>query len=95
MGQPEILPAVITGPLLRRLEPQRLVIWLVGSRALPLCLRLQLPSGEALDIPLDATHCQVVPVGRHAVIHLIDIALGDIELLLPVQLPLRQNFGLL
>ncbi|WP_330210663.1 alkaline phosphatase D family protein [Pseudomonas sp. AM4(2022)] len=77
MGQPEILPAVITGPLLRRLEPQRLVIWLVGSRALPLCLRLQLPSGEALDIPLDATHCQVVPVGRHAFIHLIDIALGD------------------
>ncbi|RFD33209.1 hypothetical protein CER19_03135 [Pseudomonas sp. GL93] len=77
MGQPEILPAVITGPLLRRLEPQRLVIWLVGSRALPLCLRLQLPSGEALDIPLDATHCQVVPVGRHAFIHLIDIALSD------------------
>ena len=76
MGQPEILPAVIAGPLLRRLEPQRLVIWLVGSRALPLCLRLQLPSGEALDIPLDATHCQVVPVGRHAVIHLIDIALS-------------------
>lgn len=76
MGQPEILPAVITGPLLRRLEPQRLVIWLVGSRALPLCLRLQLPSGEALDIPLDATHCQVVPVGRHAVIHLIDIVLS-------------------
>ncbi len=76
MGQPEILPAVIAGPLLRRLEPQRLVIWLVGSRALPLCLRLQLPSGEARDIPLDATHCQVVPVGRHAVIHLIDIALS-------------------
>lgn len=76
MGQPEILPAVIAGPLLRRLEPQRLVIWLVGSRALPLCLRLQLPSGEELDIPLDATHCQVVPVGRHAVIHLIDIALS-------------------
>ncbi|OEC55096.1 alkaline phosphatase D family protein [Pseudomonas sp. AP42] len=76
MGQPEILPAVITGPLLRRLEPQRLVIWLVGSRALPLSLMLQLPSGEALDIPLDATHCQVVPVGRHAFIHLIDIALS-------------------
>ena len=76
MLQPDTLPAVIAGPLLRRLEPQRLVIWLVGSRALPLSLRLQLPSGEALDIPLDATHCQVVPVGRHAFIHLIDIALS-------------------
>lgn len=76
MLQPDTLPAVIAGPLLRRLEPQRLVIWLVGSRALPLCFRLQLPSGETLDIPLDATHCQVVPVGRHAFIHLIDIALS-------------------
>lgn len=76
MGQPDILPAVIAGPLLRRLEPQRLVIWLVGSRVLPMSLTLQLPSGEALDIPLDATHCQVVPVGRHAFIHLIDIALS-------------------
>lgn len=52
MLQPDTLPAVIAGPLLRRLEPQRLVIWLVGSRALPLCLRLQLPSGETLDTPL-------------------------------------------
>ncbi|OPB21822.1 alkaline phosphatase D family protein [Pseudomonas fluorescens] len=77
MLQPDTLPAVIAGPLLRRLEPQRLVIWLVGSRALPLSLMLQLPSGEALDIPLDATHCQVVPVGRHAFIHLIDIALSQ------------------
>lgn len=76
MLQPDTLPAVIAGPLLRRLEPQRLVIWLVGSRALPLCFRLQLPSGEALNIQLDATHCQVVPVGRHAFIHLIDIALS-------------------
>ncbi|WP_138763236.1 alkaline phosphatase D family protein [Pseudomonas lactis] len=76
MLQPDTLPAVIAGPLLRRLEPQRLVIWLVGSRVLPLSLRLQLPSGEALDNPLDATHCQVVPVGRHAFIHLIDIALS-------------------
>lgn len=76
MLQPDTLPAVIAGPLLRRLEPQRLVIWLVGSRVLPMSLTLQLPSGEALDIPLDATHCQVVPVGRHAFIHLIDVALS-------------------
>ena len=76
MLQSDTLPTVIAGPLLRGLEPQRLVIWLVGSRALPLCLRLQLPEGEAQDIPLDATHCQVVPVGRHAFIHLIDVTLS-------------------
>ena len=76
MLQSDTLPTVSAGPLLRGLEPQRLVIWLVGSRALPLCLRLQLPEGEAQDIPLDATHCQVVPVGRHAFIHLIDVTLS-------------------
>jgi hypothetical protein len=44
-----LLPPVLVGPLLRRLEPTRLVLWLVGSRALPLTLRLQ-----GVDISLDA-----------------------------------------
>ena len=77
MPQPDTLPAVIAGPMLRRLEPQRLVIWLVGSRALPLTLRLQLPQGETQVIDLNAQHCQTVPVGRHAVIHLLDITLAQ------------------
>ncbi|MFC6296273.1 alkaline phosphatase family protein [Pseudomonas sp. CCM 7893] len=76
MSQPDTLPAVLAGPLLRRLEPGRLVLWLVGSRALALTLRLQLPE-QALDIELDATLCQVVPVGRQAFIHLIDVAFAD------------------
>ncbi|MBP1126054.1 MULTISPECIES: alkaline phosphatase family protein [Pseudomonas] len=77
MPQPDTLPAVLAGPLLRRLEPQRLNIWLVTSRAVQLTLRLQLPRDETLDIPLDATHCQVIPVGRHAFIHLVDVALSN------------------
>ncbi len=77
MPHPDTLPAVLAGPLLRRLEPRRLVIWLVGSRTLALSLRLHLPHGETLDINLDAQHCQVVPVGRHAFIHLLDIALHN------------------
>ncbi|MCF5172990.1 alkaline phosphatase family protein, partial [Pseudomonas canadensis] len=68
------LPAVLAGPLLRRLEPRRLVVWLVGSQALVLTLRLHLPS-RILEVPLD--HCQVVPVGRHAFIHLIDVTLDN------------------
>ena len=35
------LPPVLAGPLLRRLEPTRVVLWLVGSRELALTLRLQ------------------------------------------------------
>lgn len=65
------LPPVLVGPLLRRLEPTRLVMWLVGSRALSLTLRLQ----GMKDIALDATMCTVIPVGTHAFIHLIDVPL--------------------
>ena len=77
MPPSDTLPAVIAGPLLRRLEPQRLVIWLVGSRVLPLCLKLQVPQGQTLTIDLDTQQCQVVPVGRHAFIHLIDVTLSE------------------
>ncbi|EJM05648.1 hypothetical protein PMI18_01089 [Pseudomonas sp. GM102] len=64
------LPPVLVGPLLRRLEPTRLVLWLVGSRALTLTLRLQ-----GIDIRLDAGQCTIIPVGTHAFIHLIDVPL--------------------
>ena len=78
MLQPDTLPAVLAGPLLRRLEPGRLVLWLVGSRALALTLRLQFTQHarqQSLDIDLDASRCQVIPVGRAAFIHLIDVTL--------------------
>ncbi|MGY2399557.1 alkaline phosphatase D family protein [Pseudomonas sp. SDO5271_S396] len=68
------LPAVLAGPLLRRLEPRRLVLWLVGSRALELTLELHLPT-RLLSINLD--HCRVIPVGRHAFIHLVDVLLDE------------------
>lgn len=66
------LPPVLVGPLLRRLEPARLVMWLVGSRALSLTLRLQ----NCDDIRLDAEQCTVIPIGTHAFIHLIDVPLA-------------------
>jgi hypothetical protein len=65
------LPPVLVGPLLRRLEPTRLVLWLVGSRALALTLRLQ----GVGDIRLDAGQCTVIAVGAHAFVHLIDVPL--------------------
>ncbi|MBP5090312.1 alkaline phosphatase family protein, partial [Pseudomonas chlororaphis] len=71
-------PPVLAGPLLRRLEPTRLVLWLVGSRALELTLRLQAGSdAEIRDYPLTAEQCQVIPIGRHAFIHLIDLPLDN------------------
>ena len=76
MSELQSLPLVLAGPLLRRLEPKRVVLWLVASQELKLALRLQPAQGTTLDIPLHA-HCQIVPVGRHAFIHLIDVPLTD------------------
>ncbi|NAS96427.1 hypothetical protein CU664_24295 [Pseudomonas syringae pv. actinidifoliorum] len=76
----ESLPSILAGPLLRRQEAGRLVLWLVGSR--PLNLTLSLRHGAAdgssssfIDYPLTGQRCQVVAVGRHAFIHLIDLQL--------------------
>jgi hypothetical protein len=73
----EDLPPVLVGPLLRRMEPKRLVLWLVASR--PLLLSVQLTHGEAADTQRYPLHqgenCQVVQVGDHAYIYLIDLAL--------------------
>jgi hypothetical protein len=72
MPNTDTLPAVLAGPLLRRLEPRRLVLWLVGSRALELTLTL--PAQTRVISP---DQCQVVRVGRNAFIHLIDVTLDD------------------
>jgi hypothetical protein len=68
------LPLVLAGPLLRRLEPTRLVLWLVASRPLRLRLCVQPDGAEERLVDLQA-HCRQLPVGRHAVLHLIDLPL--------------------
>lgn len=71
------LPPVLAGPILRRLEPDRLVLWLVGSAPLRLTLLLE-PNGEpARQVSLDATCCRLLPIGRHAYLHLIDVSLPE------------------
>src|SRR5690606_28679964 len=74
----ETLPPVLAGPLLRRVEPGRLVFWLVASR--PLVLALVLQSGAHAQqrvIQLDGTGCQRLPIGRYAVLHLVDVTLDE------------------
>ncbi|WP_122586101.1 alkaline phosphatase D family protein [Pseudomonas viridiflava] len=76
------LPAVLAGPLLRRQEANRLVLWLVGSRPLPLTLRLRTDEqadATFTDYPLDEQQCQIIAMGQRAFIHLIDVRLdGDL-----------------
>ncbi|WP_338772051.1 alkaline phosphatase family protein [Massilia sp. METH4] len=73
----ESLPPVLAGPILRRLEPGRLVLWLVGSAPLDLTLVLVPKAGVPRSLPLDEHSCRVVRVGRHACVHLIDVALPE------------------
>ncbi|MEJ6655433.1 MAG: alkaline phosphatase D family protein [Pseudomonas sp.] len=71
------LPSVLAGPILRRLEPDRLVLWLVGSAPLSLTLLLEPSGGSVTQVELDATCCRVIPIGRHACLHLIDVHLPE------------------
>lgn len=71
------LPDVLAGPLLRRLEPGRLVLWLVASRPLHLQLLLQ-ADGAGEQRHALAEHCQQLPLGRHAVLHLLDLPLAEL-----------------
>ncbi|MBC3957766.1 alkaline phosphatase D family protein [Pseudomonas triticifolii] len=76
--QPASLPVVLAGPVLRRQEANRLVLWLVGSRPLPLTLRLRVvghADAAFADYPLDDQQCQVIAIGQRAFIHLIDVHL--------------------
>lgn len=84
----DTLPPVLAGPLLRRLEPGRLVLWLVGSQPLSLTLQLQAEGAAMQELALDEHQCQVIAVGREAYIHLIDVSL---DATLPEDLPIAYD----
>nr|WP_299242261.1 alkaline phosphatase D family protein [uncultured Halomonas sp.] len=69
------LPDVLAGPILRRVEPQRLVLWLAATRPLTLNLVLHPDRLDSRRIIFDETLCRCVPVGRHAYVHLIEVTL--------------------
>lgn len=69
------LPLVLAGPMLRRLEAGRLVLWLVASEPLSLRLTLQ-PEGEApVSLAVKGEACRQLRVGTSAWLHLIDLQL--------------------
>ena len=77
MPHTDALPPVLAGPILRRLEPNRLVLWLVGSESLRLTLLLEPADGSARRVTLDADCCRTISIGRHAFVHLIDVSLPE------------------
>lgn len=70
----EGLPDVLAGPILRRVAPERLLLWLVGTRPLALHLALYPQDSAPRQMALD-TEVECLPLGQHAYVHLIDIPL--------------------
>jgi hypothetical protein len=70
------LPDVLAGPLLRRLTPGRLVLWLVASRPLELTLMLHPAGHPPRRLLLGDERLRRLPVGHHAWLHLVDVALA-------------------
>lgn len=72
---PSPLPVVLAGPLLRRLQADRVVFWLVGSERLTLELALH-PDGEAVRrLTLEGDACRALRIGTSAWLHLVDARL--------------------
>ena len=69
------LPTVLVGPLLRRLAPKRVLLWLVTSRPVSLTLVLEPTNQPPQRFALDEQSCRTIPIGRHAFVQLIDVAL--------------------
>lgn len=71
------LPKVLAGPILRRVTPHRMGLWLVTTQAARLTLGLYRSDGGRGAAPDDridlAGHARVIPVGEQACVHLIDI----------------------
>ncbi|HAQ85038.1 MAG TPA: hypothetical protein DCR78_01155, partial [Pseudomonas sp.] len=70
------LPLVLAGPMLRRLEAGRLVLWLVASEPLQLRLALQPEEEAPVSLALDGESCRQLRVGTSAWLHLIDLHLA-------------------
>ena len=63
---------ILAGPILRRTEPGRLVLWMASRSALEFRLHLQLP--EPLQLVLSAArHQHQIRVGSHCYLQLLDI----------------------
>ncbi|WEN43007.1 hypothetical protein CKCBHOJB_02607 [Thauera sp. GDN1] len=75
------LPPVLAGPMLRRVESKRIVLWLATSR--PLRARIELDLGDERPLRLEpepgTPACRVLTAGTHLHYLLLDLAL-DTEL---------------
>lgn len=76
MTPTDSLPFIIAGPILRRVQPDQMVIWLVTSS--PLNADLSIFEGQKTLIQVDCANClEAVQVGTHAYVNLINFRPGQ------------------
>ncbi|MGI1671310.1 MAG: alkaline phosphatase family protein [Neptuniibacter sp.] len=76
MTSTDSLPFIIAGPILRRVLPDQMVIWLVTSA--PLYAELSIYEGQETLIQADcADYLETVQVGTHAYVNLINFRPGQ------------------
>ena len=66
------LPDLLAGPLVRRVDPERILLWLVASRPLQMSATLQPHEQASRQLRPDNT--RIIPIGRHAYVHLLTLS---------------------
>lgn len=79
------LPELIAGPIVRRLQPQQMVLWFVTSVELNASVELVLPDRQSQRFPLSADNTQTIQVGDRAWVYLVDLHFEE-------PLPVAQRF---
>ncbi|TCK08796.1 alkaline phosphatase D family protein [Marinobacterium mangrovicola] len=67
------LPTILVGPILRRVEANRLVIWLLTTAEVPLGLKLTCDGQTLLERELSGEDVWTLPLGERCWLRLVDI----------------------
>ncbi|MBV0934397.1 alkaline phosphatase D family protein [Marinobacterium weihaiense] len=67
------LPAVLVGPILRRVTPEEITIWCLTTRPLEFALQLKSTQSTLLDRPLHPDECWSLQVGERAWVCLLHV----------------------
>jgi hypothetical protein len=72
------LPLLLVGPILRRVEPERVCVWLATSSAVPVAGRaFPVGAGGAIGQPIGSGIAETVALGRHFFVHLVSVIPND------------------
>ncbi|MCO4758843.1 MAG: alkaline phosphatase family protein [Oceanospirillaceae bacterium] len=81
----DALPELIAGPVVRRLQPEQMVLWFVCSRQVDVVLELYREDGAVESYPLNGSNTEILPIGERAYVYLVNVIPNS-------RLPLGERF---